>query len=85
MNLRPFNQEKKNKKTLIIAGSVFLVAAIVLVAVSYSLYQKQDEGTLANGEARYPDASEVSYETDKNAEVHTVADALNDLYTKLGG
>ncbi|MGM9835058.1 MAG: hypothetical protein ACI31M_04710 [Bacilli bacterium] len=83
MTLKPFNQEKRNKKTMIIAGAVFLVAAVVLVAVSYSLYQKEDEGSLANGEARYPDASEVSYSTTYNAEVKTVADALNDLYTKL--
>ena len=42
MTLKPFNQEKRNKKTMIIAGAVFLVAAVVLVAVSYSLYQKEE-------------------------------------------
>lgn len=85
MDLKPFDQGKKNKKKIIVTTGVFLVAAIVLVAVSYSLYQKQDEGTVANGTARYPDASEVSYETEANAEVHSVADALDDLYTILGG
>lgn len=85
MDLKPFDQEKKNKKKIIITASVFLIVAIALVAVSYSLFQKQDEGMVANGTARYPDASEVSYETEKNADVHTVADALNDLYTILGG
>ena len=52
-----------------------------VISPGTTLYLTQD--TTLTATAKQLDASEVSYTTNKNTQVKTVADALNDLYIKI--
>lgn len=74
----------KKLKRWYVPVSVLLIMLSLLISYTYAVYQKEDEITFVNAKVRFPDASEVTYTNSSNSNVTNVAEALTDLYEKLG-
>ncbi len=81
--MKTFKKKEKKKQFFIVAIAT-MALLVLIVGITYAVYQEETEITFINTKVRWPNADEISYTTTNNNDITNVEQALNDLYERLG-